>query len=1096
MNTIPPLWENPEIQCINRLPMRSGFLPFPSERDALADILAGPEFRRLTGNSLYLDLDGAWNFKLLNNPADDDLEWVKRDAPPEGTPDTIRVPGTWTLQGYDKPHYTNVQMPFQAAPPRAPQDNPTGLYRRDFTLPADWKNKRVVLHVGSAESCCLVYLDGVFVGMGKDTRLPSEYDLSPFLNGAGGSGGKHSLCLKVVRYSDASYVEDQDQWWFGGIHRSVYLYATEDRYLTDVEAIPGSPGREGEGRLRLLAAMGGRVPESCSAGNNAVELDPDYPPFVIKYRLYPYERPESREDSLRIAGTLKPLLSGELNLSCNYRINSNRVEKELILENPKIWSHESPSLYILTLDVYQGNERVESTALCTGFRSVSVARRELLINGKAVLIKGVNRHEHDEKTGKTLSTQAMLRDIALLKQHNFNAVRTCHYPDDERWYELCDRYGIYLVDEANIEHHCFYNQLCDEPAWTYAYTSRIQRMVERDKNHPSVIIWSLGNESGNGTNHSACGAWIRKRDPSRPVNYEGAVRPVGEGSFSLDSLNQGKDISDIISPMYPAISLITDFVKYREDHRPLIMIEYSHAMGNSNGSLADYWDAIETHHGLQGGFIWDWIDQGIEAHTPEGSKYWKYGGDFGDEPSDYDFCLNGLLFPDQSPKPAMAECRQVFAPVRMKGVPGKAWHFILENRFDFSSLSGTRLTWYLASDRGKLAEGTEDLPDIAPGASSEIVLRPGNFTPPEGNGILYLHWDFRRKEASPWAEADSVIAGGEAVLHESLPFPVEAQAKALAGTPTGAASGTITGAAASELAAGLDEFARLFSPSLFRAPTENDGLKTYIHLRGDPAALFYYKDKPMYPWLDLDLAHLRLGGEKREPLVFEGGPALRCTAELLAGDKAAKGFENTRLGTYLCLIAAATESRPLLMDISIDLDPALPELPKVGVRASVPGAFGEIRWFGEGPGESYPDRRRGVFTGEYRNRVSEMETPYVVPQENGNRSGVRRVTLVRDGAAGGPQNGGGLGKLRSVTIASDRPVNLGISRYTQDNLFAARHTCDLKDTFEGGRGCYFISLDMAQRGVGTATCGPDTLEKYRVRPGLFKLRLYISGEPV
>jgi beta-galactosidase len=1077
-----PLWENPEIQGINRLPMHSSFLPFPSEGEALADIIAGPEFRRPEDNALYLGLDGPWNFKLLSNPGEDDLAWVKPGSP---FGETINVPGTWTLQGYDKPHYTNVQMPFQAVPPHAPADNPTGLYRRTFTLPAEWKGKRVVLHVGSAESCCLVYLDGVFVGMGKDTRLPSEYDLSPFLNSVAGGGsdaaGTHTLCLKVVRYSDASYVEDQDQWWFGGIHRSVYLYATEDCYLLDVEAVPGVLRQEGEGSrgsLRLAVTMGGKVPESCSAGNAAVDLAPGLDPFTIKYKLYPYARPGSREEALRIAGGLKPLLSGEMSLACNYRVNSNRAKEDLLLENPKIWSHEDPSLYVITLDVYRGNAHIESAVVCTGFRSVAVAKRELLINGKAVLIKGVNRHEHDEKTGKTLSTESMLRDIALLKQHNFNAVRTCHYPDDERWYELCDRYGIYLVDEANIENHCFYNQLCDDPAWTYAYTSRVQRMVERDKNHPSVIIWSLGNESGDGTNHSACSAWIHRRDTSRPVNYEGAVRPVsGQGSFTLDSMNRSKDLTDIIGPMYPPISLITDFVKYREDHRPLIMIEYSHAMGNSNGCLADYWEAIETHHGLQGGFIWDWIDQGIEAHSPDGLKYWKYGGDFGDEPSEYDFCLNGLLFPDQSPKPAMAECKQVFAPVRMKPVPGKPRHFILENRFDFSSLSGLELSWYLADEGGKLAEGVEILPGIAPGASSEIVLPlPGKIAAPEGNGIRYLHWDFRLKAASPWAEAGFVIAGGGTVLRESLPLPAPIRQAA---------------SAAGETASALEEFARLFRPSLFRVPTENDGLKTYIHLRGDPAALFYYKDKPMYPWLDLDLAHLRLGGEKQEPVVFEGAKALRVSAELLAGEKAAKGFENTRLGSYTCVIVAAVEGSPLFMDVALDLDPALPELPKVGLCATIPAAFGEIRWLGEGPGESYPDRRAGVFIGEYRNRVPEMETPYIVPQESGNRSGVRRVTLVKDGAGAG---GTGLAKLRSVTIAADRPMNLGLSRYTQDNLLAALHTCDLKDTFANGEGYYSLSIDAAQRGVGTATCGPDTLEKYRIRPGLFRFRLYISGE--
>jgi beta-galactosidase len=1059
MNTIPPIWENPEIQGINRLPMRSPLLPFADPASALRYAVAGPEFASAEDAPFRLSLDGLWRFRLLDTPQEDSFDgeiprWTRPDYSVE-TWGTITVPGTWTLQGYDKPHYTNVQMPFQATPPHAPRDNPTGLYRSGFRLPREWAGRRIVLHVGSAESCCLVYVNGQFAGAGKDTRLPSEYDITPFLS----REGENILGLKVVRYSDASYVEDQDQWWFGGLHRSVYLYSTGGCYIQDAQAIPGAvyEGRQGrEGRLRLSLTLGGEVPEGRSVGNEAVAPAGDEKPFRVAYALYPFDLPRDRGEALRIAGELEAAAAGETVFACNYRLNSNRVEIDIALPNPKIWSHEEPNLYALALSVFRGDEHLESAAFCSGFRTVCVKNRELLINGKAVLLKGVNRHEHDEKTGKTLSVDSMRRDITLLKQHNFNAVRTCHYPDDERWYDLCDRYGIYLVDEANIENHCFYNQLSADTAWTYAYTSRVQRMVERDKNHPSIIIWSLGNESGDGPGFALCSAWVRQADPSRPVNYEGAIRPEGgQGSPTLDSLCRGKGITDIIGPMYPSIDLITGFVKYREDHRPLIMIEYSHAMGNSNGGLADYWQAIETHRGLQGGFIWDWIDQGIEAFAPNGEKYWKYGGDFGDEPSDYDFCLNGLLFPDQTPKPAMAECRQVFAPVRLKPLPGSPYGFMVENRFDFSSLKDIELYWELRSEDSVLARGSESLDAIESGDSAEISLP----APPlsdlalsrgaAGRGTLYIHADFRLKKDTPWAKKGFVIAQGERIIRDGLPLPRRGAKQGVPGA--------------------LRNFAGLFRPSLFRVPTENDGLKTYGHLRGDPAALFYYENKALYPWLDLDLPHLRC-----------------VDGVLLAGENAAAGFENTRLGSFSCDISEAGEY--LAMEIVFDLDPALPELPKVGISARIPPGFDSIQWFGLGPGESYPDRRAGVFLGNYTHSPAELETPYIVPQENGNRSGVRSIALNYAQGRKPPENLPG-----AILILPDRPLNMSVSRYTQDNMYAARHTCDLVDISKGEGGYYLLNIDCAQRGVGTATCGPDTLEQYRVRPGLFKFTLLLGG---
>ncbi|MDR2759352.1 MAG: DUF4981 domain-containing protein [Spirochaetaceae bacterium] len=1083
IKTLPPLWENPEIQGFNRLPMGSPLLAFASAQEALADAVAGPEFRRPEDNPCYLGLDGTWRFRLIPNPGEDVPEGPVPSAPPWTKPDfnagswaDIRVPGTWTLQTgpdgkpFDKPHYTNVQMPFEGVPPNAPEHNPTGLYRRTFTLPGNWKGRRVVLHVGSAESCCLVYVNGVFAGAGKDTRLPSEYDITPFLL----ETGENTLCLKVVRYSDASYVEDQDQWWFGGIHRSVFLYTTEPCYIKDITAIPGAVTMD-RGRLRLEVTLGGDVPPGRSTGNVGVDDSSGEPPFTIAYALYPFSLPASREEALAFAASLgssiKPLLSGELTLDCSYRVNSNRAETELVLDNAAPWSHEAPNLYTLSVSLFREGRHIQSAAFLTGFRSVRVARRELLINEKAVLIKGVNRHEHDEKNGKTLSTAAMVRDIHLLKTHNFNAVRTCHYPNDERWYDLCDRYGIYLVDEANIENHCFYEQLCRDTAYTYAYAARVQRMVERDKNHPAIIIWSLGNESGDGANHNLAGAWIRRVDPSRPVNYEGAIRPEhGQGGFTLDSLNRSRDLTDIIGPMYPQIKLITDFVKYREDDRPLIMIEYSHAMGNSNGSLADYWEAIESHHGLQGGFIWDWIDQGIEAFTPEGTKYWKYGGDFGDEPSDYDFCLNGLLFPDQTPKPAMAECKQVFAPLRLKPVSGKPYAFIVENRFDFSTLEGIELVWKLSGEDAVLAEGVETLPPLAPGGAAEIELPvPKNLDLGAVPGVVFIHGDFRLSrdiggaKGAPWTKAGFVLCSGEKLLRES-PRTLR-----------------VTAEAAPEFA----RFGDLFAPSLFRAPTENDGLKIYIPLRGDPAALFYYQDKALFPWLDLDLLHLRTGEEETAGILWEGYKAKFYRAALLAGEKAAPGFENTRLGVFTRISVPPSADNPGILDFTFDLDPSLPELPKVGLTARIPAYYSRITWFGAGPQESYPDRRAGALLGRYEDTPASLGVPYIVPQENGNRSGVRSVTLWGNQVPGD--------KPGRIIIRPDKPVNMGVSRYSPENLFTGLHTTDLKDLTQGPGAYWLLSIDVAQRGVGTATCGPDTLEPYRIRPGRFTLRLFIGG---
>ena len=1091
-NTVLPLWENPEIQEINRLPIRSPLMPFGSAEEALSDAIAGPEYRKPESNPFYQSLDGEWKFRLLGNPLEDLPPGGDNNAPGSGREGEglalwvnpgfdasswapIRVPGTWTRQGFDKPHYTNVQMPFQAVPPNAPEQNPTGLYRRTFTVPSAWKGRRVVLHIGSAESVSLVYVNGVFTGMGKDTRLPSEYDISGFLK-----DGENLLCIKVVRYSDASYVEDQDQWWYGGIHRTVFLYSTAECYIKDVKAVPGSftaGETKVQGKIDLSVTVGGKVPEGRSTGNVPVTVNANETPFLIKYALRPFSLPSSGAEAANLAKAAV-VVSGEKELFCNYRINADTCAAELTVDNPKIWSHEHPNLYVLSVSLYRDGKHLESTAFITGFRNVLIADRELLINGKAVLIKGVNRHEHDEKTGKTLSTESMVKDLKLLKEHNFNAVRTSHYPDDERWYDLCDRYGIYLVDEANIENHGFYDQICSDSRWLNAYVTRMQRMAERDKNHPSIIIWSLGNESGYGANHDAGAGWLRRYDPTRPLNYEGALRPKIRGQLSsdLDSLGEGKNVSDIIGPMYPQVELITNYAKYRDDYRPLIMIEYNHAMGNSNGSLSDYWNAIENHRGLQGGFIWEWIDHGLEAFTPDGRKYWKYGGDFGDEPSDYDFCCDGLILPDQSLKPGMAECKQVQAPARLHPIPEKPFGFMAENRYDFSGLEKLELKWKLCADTLSekeeiIREGTLALPALGPGEKGEIVLLK-DVPPLDGyTGTVYIHADFVLKKDEPLVKAGHIVGRGERLIRKALP-------------PEAAAVITgRSGPASNEREKELEEFLGRFRPSLFRVPTENDGLKTSLHLMKDPAAAFYFREKAMLHWLNLDLLHMRIVDEKTQDCVYGGYRAKCRTANLIAGSGAAEEYRDRWLGACTIITALPGGGNlqapgPLVLDVLFDLDPSLPELPKVGVSAKIPSRYGKISWFGRGPEESYPDRLAAAFLGRYTHRVADLEVPYVMPQENGNRSGIQNFSLV-DGA-------------EKITVIAENPVNFSVSRYSQENLWEARHTCDLVDLSAGSDGYYFLNIDIAQRGVGTATCGPDTRPEYRLRSGLYRMKLYVS----
>ena len=1033
-------WQMPEITGMNRLPMNSLPLAFPTEQQAKEDALSGPEGRDLSQNSYYLSLDGQWDFLLYANPLEVEASVVTDLALQSWKP--IQVPGSWSVQGYDKPHYTNVIMPFSEQPPFTPSENPTGVYRKSFTLPLSWEGKRTILKVGSAESYLEVYLNGSFVGSSKDSRLPASFDLSRYVH-----PGENLLVLVVVRYSDASFVEDQDQWWFGGLHRSVSLSLADHLSMEDVKIQPLLDSCLEKGTLHIQVPLCG--------------------PF------------DGSDEPLLLVSLYDP--QGQLLVSKNLESDSKGLcETSLQVVSPVLWNHEAPELYTLTLSLASVSEH---RGLRFGFRTVEVRDRKLLINNKRVLIKGVNRHEHDPRMAKTLSTEGMVEDILLMKRHNFNAVRTCHYPNDERWYELCDRYGLYVMDEANVETHAFYDSICRMESYASCFLDRIQRMVRRDFNHTSIIIWSLGNESGYGQNHDAMAAWVRRFDPHRPIHYEGATRPEwGQGTPTLDSLKRGRSVTDLIAPMYPSIDLIEAWDRSTEassDDRPLIMCEYSHAMGNSNGSLSDYWDTIRNSRGIQGGFIWDWVDQGIlvdERGKPVGPREaephnpprWRYGGDFGDQPTDYDFCLNGLVFPDRSLKPAMSECSKVQQSIRITSEHPEQGTFRLHNEFDFSSLEHILIHWRLISlleDEPIFGEVVTS--DLAPGESQafsvpEVVSEAVQARMAKGE--CYILFESFLATDTFWAQAGHRIAWDQFMLSKNVRSLLGTTATSFSlakhdgyslVTEAYSASVNEQGLLSSLKFAGQKEL--LASPlklCLYRPPTENDGIKTF--------PLSTQKGKAFNAWIEHGLDQLALE-------VLD----LKADGETLTSRHLIKTSEGTELGTFEQRWSFF--NKKVHLKVVIALNSVIDDYPRIGLSCALDKRWSSLRWFGLGPSENYPDRKAGCIVDEYRATVHELYVPYIVPQEYGERTEVRYLDLF-DGDKG------------RVRFASEEHFSFSLQKFTQAELWEKKHADMLVQSAYN-----HLYLDSAVRGVGTATCGPDTLERYRRGSGVYRLGFVISS---
>ena len=951
-------WEAPELTSLGRLPMRSPLVSYPSAAEARAgDRDASPWLQRL---------DGRWRFVLLGSPLE-----VPADVGEEAFDDSswaeVEVPGLWTMQGSaDLPRYTNVQMPFDGAPPTVPDDNPTGCYRTTFSVPAAWVGRRVVLHLGAAESAVAVLVNGRLAGISKDSRLAAELDVTDLVVAG---GGPNVLACVVVKWSDASWIEDQDHWWHGGLPREVLLRSPGSVHVADVKAIAGLADDLATGTLELRVEVGGVVADGWSVVGALETLE-------------------------GAAVATSGALGGSVPAARPFGFTGHVVRADVTVDGIEAWSAELPRLYRLLVSLVDpAGEVVEVVPVRLGFRSVVVAGRELRVNGQPVLFRGINRHDFHPETGRVVGEDDLRADVELMKRFGFNALRTSHYPNDPRLLDLCDEYGLYVIDEADVESHAQMFTLCHDPRYTAAFVDRGARMVRRDKNHACIVLWSLGNESGHGANQEAMAAWIRRYDPSRPLHYEGAVM------FGLD---RGATVTDVVCPMYAPIDRIVAWAEQPVpgDERPLILCEYSHAMGNSNGSLADYWDAIEGHHGLQGGFIWEWWDHGLRQPWPEAPEGWRfaYGGDFGEDRHDGNFCLDGVVWPDRRPKPALWEHRQLASPLRVSG-SGPDDLEVTNTQF-FRDLSWLRLACSVLGVDGDVLASFDDvaLPAVPPRSAAPLPLPAAV---PEG----------------AWSLLFSVL---DPATGEELAFQ---QTFCEGRLP-------LRGSSSPRNEGGGGWPAGVVGPPalcLWRAPVDNDRVHAGLPVEGTPAARWR-------GW-GLDTG-----------TVPEGIVHTQVVRDLEGG-------------------GVAIEEEVVVPEANDDL-------PRVGSVLTIAPGFERLEWFGRGPVETYPDRKRAAPIQRWASTVTDEYVPYVFPQEHGGHEDVRWVRLVD------PVSGEGL-ELRF----DDAPLHVSVGHFTAADLDAATHDVELVP-----RATTTVHVDAAHRGLGTASCGPDTLPRYLVGPGTYRWR--------
>lgn len=1000
-------WENHQIDGINRMPARAHFLTFPSKEKAFLNN------NRYT--HAFKNLNGVWKFMFLDAPEyspegffNSDFDVTKMDD--------ITVPGNWQLQGYGKMHYSDLWYNFPINPPYVPTENPTGIYKRTFFVEESYRDKKIIIRFCGVDSAYHLWINGKEVGYSKVARNESEFDITDLIR----VGEENDVTVRVYQWSDGTYLEDQDMWWESGIFRDVELIGVPKDGINDYKVI--------------------------------ADLDDEYKNGIFKVEAF-------LRTTKEVNVTFELVDAGE-----NTVFTKTVVAKEgkacidEVIADVNHWTAETPYLYKLFMTVEDDGQIVEVIPQNVGFRNIRLNGETFLVNGVAIKFKGVNRHDYSPQNGRVVSREEIEKDIILMKQFNINAIRTSHYPNSYYLYDLCDEYGMYLIAETDLECHGFeltgdYKWITDDPSWELAYVSRMTRMIERDKNHPAIIFWSLGNESAFGCNFRKMTDVAHEMDPTRLVHYE--------GDFDVES-------ADVYSTMYTWIEnpkkpyLMKDIIE--KSKKPHIHCEYCHAMGNGPGNLKDYQDLVYAHDKLQGGFVWEWFDHGIESFTESGEKYYRYGGDFGDDPSNKDFCIDGLIMPDRTPSPGLYEYKKVIEPITTTAVDIQKGIINLLSRYDFANLDRFNLVYKVMEDDVILQTGFMPVPSIEARANKDITLpydlsaikvKPG--------AHYYVNISYQLREDTSYASSGHELATaqfelplykeGIVVRPEGI-LNVEKEHTTLhvKGANFSLDFNLVNGNLMNIVRDGMQVLSKGPRLTLWRAPISND-MEIIDKLK---KVYFLHLEHEVVMNIDYHME----------------GNILKVEVDTINSTTNSAWHFKTKYVYTVC------PSGDILIDVEgtpsgrVDLAPDM--LPRIGVSMHLDKSMEHVRYFGMGPGENYADSKEAAQMGLYANTVDGLFTNYVIPQENGNHMGCKWVSMTNDR---------GMGLLAST----EGDFNFSASWYEDKDLDDAKHTCDLVK-----RDYIVFNVDYKQNALGTNSCGQWQLDKYRAKFEDFKLSFRLT----
>ncbi|MCL3780568.1 DUF4981 domain-containing protein [Prolixibacteraceae bacterium JC049] len=1013
-------WENPAVFAVNKEEPHAFFLPFENEDDAWNGQDAQSEYRK--------SLNGIWKFQIVKN-TDERLGNFYQTNFNTKKWHNIPVPGNWECEGFDVPIYINTNYPFSKVakekpnPPFIPKDyNPVGYYKRKFEVPTTWKGRQIFIRFGAVKSAFYIWVNGKKVGYSQGSKTPAEFDITSFVE-----VGENDLALEVFRWSDGSYLECQDFWRLSGIERDVTLSALPKVRVRDFKVI--------------------------------ADLDQEYQNGKFSLQVELKNHTQINGEDLELSALLMTLDKSEtlLNLSKKVAVSDEKTDIDFginFIENPKKWTAETPNLYKLLIGLRNSEGKLlQAFTQLVGFRKVEIKEGRFLVNGKAIYIKGVNRHEHDPDKGHVIDERSRLLDIKLMKENNINTVRTCHYPTDERFYELCSIYGLYVINEANIESHGMghgVNSLAKKPEWKAAHIDRTKRMFERDKNHPCIVTWSLGNEAGNGVNFEATYKWMKANEKTRPVQYEGAKMTAN---------------TDIFCPMYDRIDEIVDYAK-KYDDRPLILCEYAHAMGNSCGGLADYWKAIEYYPVLQGGCIWDWVDQGLRTKDEKGKEFFAYGGDHDPAiPNDDSFCLNGLVNSDREPKAQLDEVKKIYQNISVKATDLENYKFEVKNKYFFTNLNQFDVFVSIENAEGTVHEAKIQI-DLEAQANKEIALNISQLPQLKGGQQYVLNFSFKQKKRC------GMVAKGHEIAWEQFVLPIEPSVY------TSPVNGSELHVVQNqkEIIIANEELELSVSKKTGELITYNyKGRKLLVE---SPKLNFYRpatendrKDaNGQNAWLNAGLNQLQQRVNGDITLKQTDGGIVITLPVLLENKKC-------DIRIYTEQEITVSESGKCTLAAKIQLPYTVKAIAKVGYQLKLNANYDQIAWYGLGEQSTYSDRKALGRIGFYQKTASEMyDHSFEVPQETANRMGVKWAMTTN---------------LEGVGLLFKGATDLNFSAYSYDDklIDKSRHSNQLEQA-----NFVTVNLDHVQTGLGTATCGAGVLPQYVLDDKFYEFE--VSFQPV